>query len=310
MVDGKILVVEDEVSIRKLIVFNLERSNFDVLEAGDGKSALRYVKDEKPTLVVLDLNLPDMDGFELCTKFKELDPDIPIIMVTARGQDMEKIMGLELGADDYIVKPFNPLELVARIRSVLRRSRKEAEKSVRNKIKSGPFILEIKTQRIFKNGVLLKLTAREFHLMKLFMERLNEPITRDDLLDEVWGMDYFGDTKTVDVHIRRLREKIEEDPSNPVFLKTIWGFGYSFQESEPERMKKGIKRRLVWSYLLLVIFTVVLFGTVILSGMVLYYQGGIKQTLRDQGAMFSSFYEQELILGSFEETCRRIVESI
>lgn len=232
MVDGKILVVEDELSIRKLIVFNLERSNFEALEAGDGKSALRIMKEEKPTLIVLDLNLPDTDGFELCTQFRDLDPDLPIIMVTARGQDMEKIMGLELGADDYIVKPFNPLELVARIRSVLRRSRREAEKNVRNKIKSGPFTLEIHTQRIFKNGAVLKLTAREFHLMKLFMERLNEPITRDDLLDEVWGMDYFGDTKTVDVHIRRLREKIEEDPSNPIFLKTIWGFGYSFQESE------------------------------------------------------------------------------
>lgn len=234
MVDGKILVVEDEISIRKLIVFNLERSNFEVLEAGDGKTALKYVKEDKPTLVVLDLNLPDIDGFELCAKFKEIDPDIPIIMVTARGQDMEKIMGLELGADDYIVKPFNPLELVARIRSVLRRSKKDTEKVEKNRVMSGPFILELKTQRFFKNGVLLKLTAREYQLMKLFMERLNEPITRDDLLDEVWGMDYFGDTKTVDVHIRRLREKIEDDPSKPVYLKTVWGFGYSFQESESE----------------------------------------------------------------------------
>ncbi|MBU8880424.1 response regulator transcription factor [Bacillus sp. FJAT-29790] len=234
MKDGKILVVEDEVSIRKLIVFNLQRSNFDVLEAGEGKTALMLVKAEEPSLIVLDLMLPDMDGFEICTQLKENHPDLPVIIVSARGQDMEKIMGLELGADDYIVKPFNPLELVARIRSVLRRTRMESVKEQRNKIKSGPFNLEIKTQRIYKNGKLLKLTAREFQLMKLFLGRVNEPITRDDLLDEIWGLDYFGDSKTVDVHIRRLREKIEEDPSNPIFLKTIWGFGYSFQESVME----------------------------------------------------------------------------
>jgi DNA-binding response OmpR family regulator len=141
-------------------------------------------------------------------------------------------MGLELGADDYIVKPFNPLELVARIRSVLRRTHLGSQQPQKPaKLAAGPFVLEINNQRVYKNGKLLKLTAREFQLLKLFLERLNEPITRGDLLDEIWGLDYFGDVKTVDVHIRRLREKIEDTPSSPAFLKTIWGFGYCFQES-------------------------------------------------------------------------------
>ncbi|WP_053360722.1 response regulator transcription factor [Bacillus sp. FJAT-27251] len=235
MSDGKVLVVEDESSIRKLMVFNLQRSNFIVLEADNGKSALKLVQEEEPSLVVLDLNLPDMDGFEICGQLRERYPALPIIIVSARGQDMEKIMGLELGADDYIVKPFNPLELVARIRSVLRRAHLDSQQPQKPpKLAAGPFVLEIKNQRVYKNGKMLKLTAREFQLMRLFLERLNEPITRGDLLDEIWGLDYFGDVKTVDVHIRRLREKIEDTPSSPVFLKTIWGLGYCFQESGQE----------------------------------------------------------------------------
>lgn len=229
MTDAKILVVEDEIPIRKLIVFNLQRSNYEVLEAGDGKEAIKLVQDQSPSLVLLDLMLPDMDGFEICTKLRESHPELPIVIVSARGQDMEKIMGLELGADDYIVKPFNPLELVARIRSVLRRTNQGAPKPAENVVRTGPFILETNTQRFYKSGQLIKLTAREYQLVKLFFEHFNEPITRDELLDEIWGVNYFGDPKTVDVHIRRLREKIEDDPSHPIYLKTIWGFGYCFQ---------------------------------------------------------------------------------
>lgn len=232
MTEAMILVVEDEIPIRKLIVFNLQRSNFQVVEAGDGKEAIKLVHDQSPALVLLDLMLPDMDGFEICTRLRESHPELPIVIVSARGQDMEKIMGLELGADDYIVKPFNPLELVARIRSVLRRTNQVSQKSDEHVIRTGPFVLETKTQRLYKSGQQVKLTAREYQLVKLFFERFNEPITRDQLLDEVWGVNYFGDPKTVDVHIRRLREKIEDDPSHPVHLKTIWGFGYCFQESE------------------------------------------------------------------------------
>ncbi|WP_419887989.1 response regulator transcription factor [Neobacillus niacini] len=234
MFEARILVVEDEIPIRKLIVFNLQRSNFEVLEAGDGKEAIQLVHDQSPALVLLDLMLPDMDGFEICTKLRETHPELPIVIVSARGQDMEKIMGLELGADDYIVKPFNPLELVARIRSVLRRTNLAAPKSPVNEIRTGPFVLELKTQRFYKSGKLVKLTAREYQLVKLFFARFNEPITRDELLDEIWGVNYFGDPKTVDVHIRRLREKIEDDPSQPIHLKTIWGFGYCFHESEKQ----------------------------------------------------------------------------
>ena len=193
---------------------------------------MEFVKREDISLVLLDLTLPDMDGFEVCTNIREEKPELPIIIVSARGQDMEKIMGLELGADDYIVKPFNPLELVARIRSVLRRTVKHEQRTVSDQLKNGPFLLDLKTQRVYKAGKQLKLTAREFQMMKLFMERPNEPITRDDLLDEIWGLNYFGDSKTVDVHIRRLREKIEDDPSQPIYLKTVWGFGYALQESE------------------------------------------------------------------------------
>ncbi|KAB2337075.1 response regulator transcription factor [Cytobacillus depressus] len=230
--NGKILIVEDEKSIRKLVAFNLQRSNFDVIEAAEGKIALQLVKEQSPSLVILDLMLPDMDGFEICTTIREENPLLPIIILSARGQDMDKILGLELGADDYIVKPFNPLELVARVRTVLRRTELSSQLVKVEKIESGPYVLELKTQRVYKSGKLLKLTPREFQLMKFFFERLNMPITRDEFLDEVWGLDYFGDPKTVDVHIRRLREKIEDDPSNPLYLKTIWGLGYCFQESE------------------------------------------------------------------------------
>lgn len=227
----KVLVVEDELPIRKLISFNLSRSDFKVIETGEGSAVLQLVKEEEPSMVILDLMLPDMDGFEICAKLRELYPNLPIIILSARGQDMDKIMGLELGADDYIVKPFNPLELVARIRSVLRRTA-QVQQPPQDKRTIGPFMLDLKTQRFYKAGKLIKLTAREFHLMKLFFEKVNVPLNRNELLDEIWGANYFGDPKTVDVHIRRLREKIEEDPSSPAFLKTIWGFGYCIQESE------------------------------------------------------------------------------
>ncbi|MGX6441690.1 response regulator transcription factor [Neobacillus sp. K501] len=232
MTEAKILVVEDELPIRKLIVFNLQRSNYKVIETGNGQEAIQLVKEQSPSLVILDLMLPDLDGFEICTKLRESYPELPIVIVSARGQDMEKIMGLELGADDYIVKPFNPLELVARIRSVLRRTTQKVDKQPSNVINKGPFVLDTKTQRVYKSGQILKLTAREYQLVKLFFDRVNEPITRDELLDKIWGVNYFGDPKTVDVHIRRLREKIEDEPSNPSYLKTIWGFGYCFQECE------------------------------------------------------------------------------
>ncbi|MDQ0154053.1 response regulator transcription factor [Robertmurraya andreesenii] len=226
-----ILIVEDELPIRKLISFNLSRSNFNVIELGAGEHVLQTVKEKNPNLVILDLMLPDMDGFEICSKLREHFPYLPIIILSARGQDMDKITGLELGADDYIVKPFNPLELVARVRTVLRRTTRN-DSTLEKKDAVGPFVLDLKTQKVYKSGIPLKLTAREFQLMKLFFQRVNQPITRNELLDEIWGENYYGDPKTVDVHIRRLREKLEETPSTPDYLKTIWGFGYCFQDLE------------------------------------------------------------------------------
>lgn len=232
MSEGKILIVEDEIPIRMLIHFNLKRSNFEVIEAGTGKEAIKLVNEQNPSLVLLDIMLPDMNGFEICTMLRASHPGLPIVIVSARSQDMEKIMALELGADDYIVKPFNPLELVARIRSVLRRTNQSPQKQIANILQSGPYFLDTKTQQFYKREKLLKLTLREFQLTKLLFERIGEPISRHELLDKVWGVNYFGDPKTVDVHIRRLREKIEDDPSHPVFLITVWGFGYCFRESE------------------------------------------------------------------------------
>lgn len=228
MEKDKILVVEDELAIRKLIQFNLTRSNFDVIETAYGKQVPALIDAHHPALVVLDLGLPDIDGLELCAQIAETSPDTPIIIVSARDQDMEKIMGLELGADDYIVKPFNPLELVARIQSTLRRLRTMNPKQNAAAIHIGLFTVDLKTKRLSKSGKFIKLTNREFQLIELFAVRLNEPISRDELLDKIWGVDYFGDPKTVDVHIRRLREKIEDDPSNPLYLKTVWGTGYCF----------------------------------------------------------------------------------
>lgn len=231
MNDGTILIVEDELPIRKLISFNLSRSNFNVIEVGEGGSVLQIVEDKNPILVILDLNLPDSDGLEICARLREHYPLLPIIILSARGQDMDKITGLELGADDYIVKPFNPLELVARVRTILRRTKMETREKEDN---VGPFRLDLKTQKVYKSGTPLKLTAREFQLMQLFFQKVNQPITRNDLLDEIWGTNYYGDPKTVDVHIRRLREKLEDDPSTPEYLKTIWGFGYCFQDSDAQ----------------------------------------------------------------------------
>lgn len=233
MKEGTILIVEDEVPIRKLITFNLSRSNFEIIEVGEGKRVLEIVEKQNPILVILDLNLPDIDGLEICTRLRESYPLLPIVILSARGQDMDKITGLELGADDYIVKPFNPLELVARVRTILRRTKIDTSTS-ESKDKIGPFHLDLKRQRVYKFELPLKLTAREFQLMKIFFQKVNQPITRNELLDQIWGENYYGDPKTVDVHIRRLREKLEDEPSNPAYLKTIWGFGYCFQDRDSQ----------------------------------------------------------------------------
>mgnify|MGYP001103312767 FL=1 len=226
---ARILVVEDEKPIRSFIVTNLKRNEFEVIEAEKGNDALRLVKLEKPDLVLLDIGLPDVDGFQVCKEISCGYPSISVIILTALGQDLNKVRGLELGADDYIIKPFNPLELVARIKAILRRANKQNQK---NTIRSGPFVVDLESQSIYKNDVLLEFTPREFCLMKVFINNINKAFTRDEILNIVWGEDFVGDPKTVDVHIRRLREKIEDDPSNPKYIETLWGRGYLWRKGD------------------------------------------------------------------------------
>jgi DNA-binding response OmpR family regulator len=224
-----ILVVEDEITIRRFIVINLERNGYKVLEASTGEEALEIIWCEKPDLVILDLMLPGIDGFEVCRRLRKNFTDMAVIMLTARGQDTDKVLGLELGADDYVVKPFNPFELVARVRAVLRRIRKRRSNSM-NILRTGPFQLDLNSQSLFKSGREIDLTPREFNLIKIFIENRNKAINRDDILNLAWGQDFIGDPKTVDVHVRRLREKLEDDPSNPKFVETVWGYGYRWRE--------------------------------------------------------------------------------
>jgi len=221
----KVMIVEDEASIRKFIAINLNRSNFDVLEVESGEQALEVFKDYMPAVVVLDVMLPGIDGFEVCQRLREIMPSVIIIMLTARGQDMDKIMGLEIGADDYMVKPFNPLELIARIRANLRKA--ENAKSVKGSCLSYLDLkLDMEAMRFYKGDTEIELTPTEFTIMKVLMKNPGKACSRDELLNSVWGENYFGDMKTVDVHIRRMREKIEDDPSNPKLIETVWGVGY------------------------------------------------------------------------------------
>lgn len=225
----KILVCEDENSIRKFININLSINGFTVIEAESGEAALDMIDLYNPAIVVLDIMLPGMDGFEVCQRIRETRPDVIIIMLTARGQDMDKIMGLGLGADDYMVKPFNPLELVARIKAILRRS-EMASKQSNNKIRFQGLEIDIKSQKFFKDNREIDLTPTEFLIVKTFMNNPGKAFSRDELLNTIWGQNYFGDVKTVDVHIRRLREKIEDNPSSPSYIETVWGYGYRWQE--------------------------------------------------------------------------------
>ncbi|GAA0078814.1 response regulator transcription factor [Clostridium sp. CTA-5] len=225
---NKILIVEDEESIRGFLKINLKRNNFEVIEAESGEEGLQKADMYNPDLAVLDIMLPGIDGFEVCSKLREKYPTIGIIMLTARGQDMDKIMGLEYGADDYIVKPFNPLELVLRVKAILRRIGEE-ETEDKNKLIREPFIVDLYSQKLLKNNIEIDVTPKEYLLMKLFLENPNKAFTRDELLNLVWGYNYFGDPKLIDVNIRRLRSKIEDDSSMPKFIETIWGIGYRWK---------------------------------------------------------------------------------
>lgn len=220
----KVLIVEDEASIRKFIAINLERSGFEPLEADTGEKALELARTCKPGVMVLDVMLPGIDGFEVLKRLREEMPGLIIIMLTARGQDTDKITGLESGADDYMVKPFNPHELTARIRTILRRTERRQPDETSLSYKN--LLMDLKSQKFLKDGTEIELTPTEFSVLKLFMSNVGRALSRNELFNSVWGKNYFGDLKTLDVYIRRLREKIEEDPSKPQYIETVWGYGY------------------------------------------------------------------------------------
>ncbi|WP_294130343.1 response regulator transcription factor [uncultured Clostridium sp.] len=231
----KILIVEDEDSIRGFLKINLKRNGFEVLETDNGEEGLEILESEDPVLIILDVMLPGIDGFEVCKRAREKKDNIGIIMLTAKGQDMDKIMGLEYGADDYMVKPFNPMELLLRIKAILRRIGGNKENNI---IRNGIFTIDSYGKKVFKGGKEIDLTPKEYSLIKLFIENPNKAFSRDELLDLVWGKDYFADSKIIDVNIRRLRSKIEDSSSKEGYIETIWGLGYRWRGEVCEKYTK------------------------------------------------------------------------
>ncbi len=225
----KVLVVDDEKLIVKGIRFSLEQDGMEVDCAYDGQEALDYINKNKYDVILLDVMLPVLNGFEVCQQIREFS-NVPVIMLTAKGDDMDKILGLEYGADDYITKPFNILEVKARIKAIIRRSSVAETKELPKVYSYNGLRIDIESRRGYINDNEVNLTAKEFDLLELLMLHPNKVYGREELLNTVWGYDYPGDVRTVDVHIRRLREKIEESPSNPVFIHTKWGVGYYFQK--------------------------------------------------------------------------------
>jgi DNA-binding response OmpR family regulator len=223
----KILVVEDEDSIRGFLTINFKRNNFNVIEANNGEDGVKKALIEKPDVAILDLMLPGIDGYKVCEVLRKEFPSMGIIMLTAKGQDMDKIMGLEYGADDYVVKPFNPIELTLRVKSLLRRIGKDEEKN--ENITSGEFVIDLYSQKVYKNQVEIDLTPKEYMMLKIFMENPGKAFSRDELLNIVWDYNFFGDSKIVDVNIRRLRSKVEDNPSEPKYIETVWGTGYRWK---------------------------------------------------------------------------------
>jgi DNA-binding response OmpR family regulator len=225
----KILVLEDEASIRSFIMINLKKNNFDIVETSSGEEALEKL-DDTVDIALLDVMLPGISGFEVCKRAREQYPALGIIMLTAKGQEENKIEGLELGADDYIVKPFSPKELLARINALARRLNIVDKVAVveqnTDQIVTGKFTILSEERKLLKDGVEIELTPIEFSLVKYFMENPNKAIHRDEILNNVWGYNYVGDFKIVDVNIRRIRQKIEDDPSNPKYIEKVWGYGY------------------------------------------------------------------------------------
>ena len=224
----KVLVLEDEASIRGFIVINLRRAGYEVIEAESGEEALEKLQQHSDVRVaLLDIMLPGIDGFEVCRRIRAGNSRIGIIMLTARSQEMDKVTGLMTGADDYVTKPFSPAELTARVDALVRRSGGGTE-DTDGQIRRGPFLLNTRNRTLEKNGERVKLTQVEYSIVQMFMENQGKALSREEILDLVWGRDYFGELKIVDVNIRRLRLKIEDNPTNPTYITTVWGYGYKW----------------------------------------------------------------------------------
>lgn len=233
MSNGLIFAVEDEVHIQQLVKYNLEANGYKVLSFENGESLLEEVKSSTPDLFILDLMLPGMDGLEVCKQLRAnpRTKSIPVIMLTAKSEEFDKVLGLELGADDYMTKPFSVRELVARVKAMLRRMSNTAPSEV-DPIKHGDITIDPIRHEVFKNGRLLEMPLKEFELLKMLILNKGKVLSRELLLDKIWGFDYFGETRTVDVHIRYIRQKIEDDDSNPIYIETIRGIGYRFNDRD------------------------------------------------------------------------------
>ena len=225
----KVLIMEDELNIRSFVVINLKRAGYETIEAGDGEEALELIrKNPDIKVALLDIMLPgEIDGFEVCRRIRAGNAQMGIIMLTARTQEMDKVTGLMTGADDYVTKPFSPAELTARVDALFRRAGGE-ETAQTGEISQPPFLLNVRNRTLEKNGQRVKLTQVEYAIMRVFMENPGKALSREEILDRVWGRDYFGELKIVDVNIRRLRLKIEDNVQNPTYITTVWGYGYKW----------------------------------------------------------------------------------
>ena len=225
----KVLVLEDEANIRSFVVLNLKRAGYETIEAASGEEALELLKQHPDTrMALLDVMLPGIDGFEVCRRIRATNSKVGIIMLTARTQEMDKVTGLMTGADDYVTKPFSPAELTARVDALSRRLGGDSSEAASGEISQPPFLLNTRNRTLSKAGVRIKLTQVEYSVIKLFMDNPGKALSREEILEAVWGRDYYGEVKIVDVNIRRLRLKVEDDPTNPTYITTVWGFGYKW----------------------------------------------------------------------------------
>lgn len=229
----KILILEDEIGIRSFVSINLKREGYDIIEAGTGREAIEKIDSEDGiAIALLDVMLPDMSGIEVCKYIRSKYDQVGIIMLTAKSQEEDKIEGFMSGADDYMVKPFSIKELMVRVSALIRRVRKESAPAKNSEIDLQPFLLDVDKRKLYKNGEEIELTPTEFSIVKYLMSNAKQSLSREKILEEVWGTNYLYDFKIVDVNIRRIRNKIEDDPSKPKYIQTIWGYGYCFRKEE------------------------------------------------------------------------------